>query len=80
MIDDIFDMKYDEKNLYFRNVHLFITRTKEMMIIRDAQKIRDNLWLSFVDIVQEWYIDELFDNERRMIRMTILKSNNKLTK
>ena len=43
MIDDTSDIKYDEKNLYFRDVYLFIIETKEMIIIKDAQKIRDNL-------------------------------------
>ena len=43
MIDDASNIKYNEKNLNFRDMHLFITRAKKMIIIRDTQKIRDNL-------------------------------------
>ena len=84
---DFFDFYYDDKSLanevsfivnidkntYFRNVHLFIVRTKKMILTRDEQLIRDNLWLNLKDIALKWWTNELFDVERRMIKMIMIE-------
>ena len=80
---DFFDFYYDDKSLisevnsivnidkdtYFRDVHLFIVRTKKMTFTRDEQLIKDNLWFSLRNIALKWWTDELFDAKRRMIKM-----------
>ena len=68
-------MKHADKNTYFRNIHLFITRAKEMTITKDDQVVRDNLWMSFRDIALKWWIDELSNIERRMTRMTFIEAD-----
>ena len=89
---DFFDFYYDDKSLvsetnlivntdkdtYFRNVHLFIVRTKKMTFTRDEQLIRDNLWLSLKNIALKWWTNELSDVERRMTKM-IMTEQEKLS-
>ena len=90
---DFFDFFYDDKflvneasfivnidkNIYFRDVHLFIVRAKKMTLTRDEQLIRDNLWFSLRNTVLKWWTDELSDVERRLIRM-IMIDQKKLSK
>ena len=38
-------MKHVEKNIYFRDVHLFIDRAKNMTVIHDEQFVRENLFI-----------------------------------
>lgn len=59
------------KDTYFRDVHHFITRAKEMATTKGGQLVRDNLWLSLRGTALEWWTGELSDAERRMARMTM---------
>ena len=61
---DFFDFHYDDKfivneisvivhidkNIYFRDVHLFIVRVKKLTITKNEQLIRNNLWFSLQNI------------------------------
>ena len=44
-------IEHIEKNIYFRNVHLFIERIKNMTVIKNAKMIKNNLYTRFRDIV-----------------------------
>ena len=44
-----------------------------MTLTRDEQLVRDNLWLNLRDIALKWWTDELYDVERRMIRMIMIE-------
>ena len=37
-------MKHAKKDIYFRNVHMFIKRTKNIATIQSDQYVRDNLF------------------------------------
>ena len=90
---DFFDFFYDDKslaseaslivntdkNIYFRDVHLFIVRAKKMTLTRDEQLIRNNLWLNLRDTALKWWTDELSDVERRLARM-IMTDQEELSK
>ena len=43
-----------------------------MTLTRDEQLIRDNLWFNLKDTALKWWIDELFDVERRLIKMIMI--------
>ena len=73
-------MKHAEKNEYFRNIYLFIIKAKKMIVIKSAQLIQNNLWLSLRDITLKWYTDELFNNKCYIIRIIIFNSNDEFTK
>ena len=84
---DFFDFFYDDKSLiseaslivntdkdiYFRDVHLFIVRVKKMTLTRDEQLIKDNLWLNLKNTALKWWTDELFDAKRRMTKMIMIE-------
>ena len=83
---DFFDFHYDDKfivseasvivhidkDIYFRDVHLFIVRVKKLIITKDEQLVRNNLWFSLQNIALEWWIDELSKTKRRMTRMIMI--------
>ena len=49
----IFAIMYVDKNIYFRDVHVFIERVKDMIIVKSAKKIRNNLYICLRDIALE---------------------------
>lgn len=70
-------MKHIEKNTYFKDVHLFIERAKNLAIVKKANLIRDNLWTCLRDIALTWWTKKLFEVEKRMTRLTS-RSNDQL--
>ena len=44
-------IKYFDKNIYFRDVNMFIDRIKNMTIVKNIELIRQNLYICFRDIV-----------------------------
>lgn len=40
-------MKHTKKETYFRNLHLFIDRAKNIAIIQNDQHVRDNYYTCF---------------------------------
>ena len=54
------------KDTYFRDVHLFIERAKQLAVVKDAREVRNNLWMSLRGTALEWWTAELSDTERRI--------------
>ena len=52
-------MKHAKKNTYFRNVHFFIEKIKNIAIIQSEQHIRNNLFTCFKDSALQWYISKI---------------------
>ena len=52
-------MKHAEKNTYFRDVHLFIKRAKDISMIQRNQHVRDNLFTCLREFVLQWYTSEI---------------------
>lgn len=44
-------IKYIEKNIYFRDVHLFINRIKNMIVCKNLELLRNNLYICLRDTV-----------------------------
>jgi hypothetical protein len=66
-------MQHAEKNTYFRNVHFFIDRVKDMIVIREIEAVRNNLYICLRDIAIIWYTAELFEETKKLV-----KTNNNL--
>ena len=77
-----FDPNYDEKSIstgnaiehdgtktYFRDVHLFVQRAKEMVITKGAAVVRNNLWMCLQGEALEWWHSELDDDKREMTKL-----------
>ena len=67
-------VKHFEKNTFFRNVHFFVNKTKNMIVSKKKQFICDNLWFSFWKIVFNWWISKISLNEKKLIK-TMLKAD-----
>ncbi len=61
-------MQYAEKDTYFRNVHLFIDRVKNIAVIKSVEVVRNNLYTCLRDIVMIWYTIELFEKVKKLVR------------
>ena len=44
-------IKHFDKNIYFRDVDMFIDRVKNMTIVKNVELIRQNFYICFRDIV-----------------------------
>ena len=69
---EFFDFHYDgkivviasavehvEKNMYFRNIYVFMKRIKDIIIVKNSELIRNNLYTCFKEIALKWYISTL---------------------
>ena len=53
---------HTSKNIYFWNVHFFIEWVKNLVIVKDAELMRNNLWTCFRDTILTWWINEFNEN------------------
>ena len=44
-------IKYFDKNIYFRDVDMFIDRMKNIIVVKNVELIRQNLYIYFRDII-----------------------------
>ena len=54
------------KETYFRDVHLFIDRAKDIAAIKEAKTVRENLWMSLRGTALEWWTAEMSPAEKRL--------------
>ena len=77
-----FDPNYDSKSIstgssiehagketYFRDVHLFIERAKDLAVVKNPTVIRENLWMSLRGTALEWWTAELSATEKRITKL-----------
>jgi len=58
-------LEHASKETYFRDIHLFIERAKDLATIKGAM-VRENLWTCLRGTALEWYTAELSDTEKRL--------------
>ena len=56
------------KNIYFRDVYLFIERIKNMTVIKNAKMIKNNFYTCLRDTAFAWYIEMLIDDQKRLLK------------
>ena len=64
-----------EKNIYYRNVMLFVKKIKDIAQIKDSTIVRTDLNECLREVAQDWYIVELFNLERIELRFDINEMN-----
>ncbi len=57
-----------KKNTYFKNVHLFLERVKNVARMKNATQIRKNLFTCLRKLVLQWYTFELSENIKNLLR------------
>ena len=68
---------YSIKNIYFRDVYIFINRVNDLIVVKKVESIRENFWTYLRNIILAWWIDELTNNEKRITKF-IVNINDKL--
>ena len=66
VIDD--SIKHVDKNIYIRDVYNFIKRIQNIIIIKNHQLMRDNLYTCFKNKALHWYIVIFISNVKRIIK------------
>ena len=61
-------MKHAEKNIYFRDVYLFLNRVKNMTLIHEDQFVRENLFICLRDTALQWYTAEISIETKKLLR------------
>ena len=61
-------MKYASKNTYFKDVHVFLDRVKNIVTIKNVDLVRSNLFTCLRDQILIWYISKLTDEKRRLLK------------
>ena len=63
-----FAMKHVNKNIYFRDVHVFIEKVKNMIIIKEIKMIRNNLYIWLCNTTFKWYILILIKEQKFFVK------------
>ena len=58
----------DKKNIWIRNVHFFVKRIKNLMIIKKVELIRQNFNICFRNYAFIWYIIQFINLKRKILR------------
>jgi hypothetical protein len=61
-------IEHAEKNIYFRDVHLFLKRVKNVAKVKNAAQIRENLFTCLRELALQWYTFELFENIKNLLK------------
>ena len=75
--DDIVDnvdkfIKYFNKHIYYVDVYVFVDRLKNLISLRDENKLRTVLSQCLRDYVQEWHSLTLFELKKNLLRIASL--------
>jgi hypothetical protein len=61
-------IKHVEKNIYFRDVHLFLKRVKNVTRVKNVNQVRENLFICLRKLTLQWYTFELFENIKNLLK------------
>ena len=62
-------IEHFDKNTYFRNIHIFIERIKNIAHIKNDTIVRNNLYICLRETVLTWYTSNLRKNQKRLIKL-----------
>jgi hypothetical protein len=62
-------VQHANKNTYFRDVHLFIDRAKDIALVKDYDAVKNNLYICFREQVMIWYTTEMTNEEKELIKI-----------
>ncbi len=61
-------MKHIKKDIYFRDVHVFIKRCKNIIVIKSPKIIRNNFYICLHNVVLKWYIFTLLRKQKFFVK------------
>ena len=63
------------QNIYYRNVHLFVEKIKNLAMIKNSVLIKNNINIVLKNSIQNWYTAELINLKRIDLRSNINEIN-----
>ena len=60
-------LTHSNKNIYYKNVHVFVKKVKKMIIVFDVEQTRRNLFFCLKDTILMWHTVELSNITRRIL-------------
>ena len=60
-------LTHSDKNIYYKNVYVFVKKIKEIIIVLDVEQIRRNLFSCLKDTIFMWHTVELSNITRRIL-------------
>jgi hypothetical protein len=73
-IDDDESIVNVSRHVFYKNIYVFVDRLKNMIVIREDDKLRIVLFQCFRDAVLIWHFIELFDMKKDLLRQINLAS------
>ena len=70
-IDTIFAIEHINKSTFFRDIHVFVDRVKNVIRVKSDTLLRQNLQICLRDFALIWFITELIENDKRLITYSI---------
>ncbi len=68
ILTTIESMQHAKKNIFFKNIHLFIDRVKNFAMIKDYDTMKNNLYTCLRDMTMTWYTIEFFEKIKKLIK------------
>ena len=62
-------IEHVDKNIYFRDVHFYIEKIKNMSILKEVELIRHNLYNCMREHVLRWYTKMINNDQKRLIKL-----------
>ena len=57
------------KDTYFRNIHLFVERAKDLATTKGEELVRQNLYTCFRGVALAWYTGMLTEDQKRLVKL-----------
>ena len=63
-------IEHSEKNIYFRDVYIFIERIKNIAQIKENLIVRNNLYICFRETILAWYTFNFENDQKRLVKLS----------
>ena len=62
-------IEHSDKDIYFRNIHIFIERIKNIAQIKEDALMRNNLYICLRETTLTWYTSSLENDQKKLIKL-----------
>ena len=62
-------IEYVGKDLYFRDVHLFLEHARDYIPVRGEEQLRTHLWTCLKGRAMNWWLGELGDDGKKLVKL-----------
>ena len=62
-------VSHSGKDTYFRDVHMFVDRVKDMATVKDPKLLRENLWTCLRGRALHWWQSVISEDQKRLVKL-----------